>query len=159
MGFYFASSHRGIAPGAYVPTVTAQEYLGALRDAQTALLGAWGSRCPRCRAAAGWIARARPHVAVRALTEVVRQTPGHSHAHGLLGLAHLAGGDEGSALRHIELAFDMAQRRLTSATVLGEALRRHCELALLRLLLLRVRIKAGRAEAARALLEDGHALP
>jgi hypothetical protein len=159
MGFYFASPHRGIARGGYVPTVTAQEYLVALRDAQETLPGTWGARCGRCRVAAGWIAQAQPTVAIRALTEVVQQTPGHTHAHCLLGLAHLVCGDDGAAVRHVEIAFDVAQRKLTSASVLGETLRRQCEMALIRLLLRRLRIKVGRLEAAKALLEEGHAVP
>jgi len=156
MGFYFASSETWTLWGEYAPTITAREYVSGLTDAQDALIGAWGARCRRCCLAACLIADGQPELAIEALREIVRRTPSHDHAHCLLGLAHLVRGDEERAIRHVEIAFDVARRKLTSARVLGEALRRQGEAALLRLLLLRLRIKVGRLDAARALLEDGH---
>jgi hypothetical protein len=157
MGFYFASQQRSTLSEGYAPTITAREYVDALTDAQEALIGAWGFRCRPCRVAARCIADAQPELAIDALRRIVRQAPGHGHAHWLLGLACLVRGNDLAAIRHVELAFDLARRQLTSAGILGQALRRQCEAALLRLLLLRLRIKVGRLDAARALLEDGYA--
>jgi tetratricopeptide (TPR) repeat protein len=156
MGFYFASPEISTLGGEYAPTITAREYVSGLTNAQGALIGVWGARCRRCRLAACLIANGRPERAIEALRAIVRRTPSHDHAHCLLGLAHLVRGDEQRAIRHLEIAFDVAQRKLTSASVLGEALRRQSEAALLRLLLLRLRVRLGRLDAARALLEDGH---
>jgi hypothetical protein len=159
MGFYFACLHPGTDGDPCAPTITAREYLAAMGDAQEALRGAWGRRCGRCRVPAGSIARGQPDVALHALTEVVRQTPGHAHAHCLLALVHLVRGEEALAVRHVELAFDLAQRRLAAARTLSEALRRQSELALIRMLLLRLRIKVGRADPAWSLLEEGRVPP
>jgi hypothetical protein len=158
MGFYFASQETWMLGGECTPTITAREYVAGLTDAQGALSGVWGSRCPRCRLAARFIASGQPEIAIKALRETVRRAPSHEQARCLLALAHLVRGDDRPAIRHLEIAFDVARRKLTSASVLGEALRRQCEAALLRLLLLRLRIKVGRLDAAKALLEDGHAV-
>jgi len=159
MGFYFASPETCTLSGEYAPTITAREYVSGLADAQDALIGAWGARCRQCCLAACLIADGQPELAIEALRKIIRRAPSHDHAHSLLGLAHLVCGDEQRAIRHVEIAFDVAQRKLTSTSVLGEALRRQGEAALLRLLLLRLRIKVGRLDAARALLEDGHGVP
>lgn len=156
MGFYFASQESWSLSEGYTPTITAREYVDALTDAQETLIGVWGWRC---RLPAQFIADAEPEAAIKLLEEVVRRAPSHEHARCLLGLAHLVRGDDGSAVRHLEVAFDVAQRKLRSASALGEALRRQCQAALMRLLLLRLRIKVGRVDAAKALLEDGHVQP
>ena len=155
MGFYFASRPVRALTGGYVPTITPREYVSGLADAQEALNGSWGSRCRRCHPAVLSLAAGKAEAAIKGLQGIVDRHPRHDHAHCLLGLAHLVLNEPEPAIRHIEIAFDVAQRRVTSASVLTEVLRRQCEASLLRLLLLRLRIRLGRTRAAWALLEEG----
>jgi hypothetical protein len=155
MGFYFASHRSWRLCEGYTPTITAREYVLALTEAYRAVAGAWGSHCGPCRQGARLLGEGRADRAVDALHDQVARNPGHESARHLLGLAHLARGDVQAAGPHLELAFDVAQRRLASTEILGEALRQQTEMALLRLLLLSVRIRRGQSRAARALLEDG----
>jgi hypothetical protein len=109
---------------------------------------AWGEPSPSITA--------REYVsALAAATDLLRDSGcGCEDAHRLLGLAHLAGGRVRSAVKHLEIALDLARRDARGALGMTEALRLQCEAARLRLVLIRLYVRLGDVRLARALARE-----
>jgi len=89
--------------------------------------------------------------------EHVRCAPADEQTYRLLGLAHLAWGNLRAAAQALDIALGLVRRKLTRAIDLEERLRLQCEAALLRLVLIRVRLQLGERQAALWLVREGHA--
>lgn len=107
--------------------------------------------------------RPRPANGLRAaetglLCEQVRRRPEDETAHRLLGLAHLAHGQVGPAVRHLEIALQLVRRHLRRTVGLADALQRQCEAATLRLVLLRLHMRLGGESRASSLAQEAQAI-
>jgi hypothetical protein len=101
--------------------------------------------------------RGRNDTTSAALTERVRRSPWDPAAHRMLGLAHLAAGRDAAALRHLGIAYRLVGCDARHAVGLPEALRVQCEAALLRLALIGLYTRLGRADRAYALAQEAQA--
>jgi hypothetical protein len=88
------------------------------------------------------------------LSERVRRRPDDETAHRLLGLVHLAHGQVGPAVRHLEIALRLVRGHARHAVGLADALQRQCEAAVLRLVLLRLHMRLGHNTRASALAQE-----
>lgn len=158
MGYYLGSDPRRGLTANGSPTITAAEYLAALSGVLPAVLGEPRSRCGRCRRGLRYLAEGLPGAASRVFAEHVQCAPADEHTYRLLGLAHLAWGNLRAAAHALDIALGLVRRNLTRAIGLEERLRLQCEAALLRLVLVRVRLQLGERQAALWLVREGHAV-
>jgi hypothetical protein len=150
MGLYFGRA-PGTAWGEISPSITAREYLSAL-SAATDLLGDSG-RGPDSPGS-DHLGTGLHASALVALADRIRRRPEDEDAHRLLGLSHLAGGQVGPAVRHLEIALCLARRDARGALGMTETLRLQCEAARLRLVLMRLYMRLGDVRAACALARE-----
>jgi hypothetical protein len=88
----------------------------------------------------------------------IRRRPRDPAAHRMLGLAHLAAGRDAAAVRHLETAYRLVGCDARLAVGLPEALRVQCEAALLRLALMGLYTRLGRADRAYSLAREAQAI-
>ena len=92
------------------------------------------------------------------LLEWVRHRPEDETAHRLLGLGHLARGRLGSAVRHLEIALGLTRREAMRPVGLRDTARVQLETATLRLVLMRLHMRLGNADRAKALARETQAV-
>jgi hypothetical protein len=92
------------------------------------------------------------------LREQVRRRPEDERAQRLLGLVHLARGQIGPAVRHLEIALRLVRGHARRAVGLTDALQRQHEAAVLRLVLMRLHLRLGNAQRAASLAQENQAV-
>jgi hypothetical protein len=83
--------------------------------------------------------------------------PRDEASHRLLGLAHLAAGRDPAAARHLDIAYRRVRREARRAVGLGDALRLQYEGAVLRLALVGLYARLGRASRAASIARETQA--
>jgi len=156
MGFYLART-RGTSWDALSASITWREYSSALSAVTDS--GDRGHGRDRFDASGlPWLGDGSHKTAIAVLSEQVHRRPEDETAHRLLGLAHLARGRTGPAVRHLEIALRLVRRHAPRAVGLTDALHLQCEAATLRLVLMRVYVRLGKADRACALAQEAQAL-
>jgi hypothetical protein len=89
--------------------------------------------------------------------EPLRRRPHDAASHQRLGLAHLAAGRDAAAARHLEIAYRLTRRDAWLAVGLAEALRLQHEGAVLRLVLVGLYGRLGRASLAASIARETQA--
>ena len=92
------------------------------------------------------------------LCEQVRRRPEDETAHRLLGLVYLTQGQIAPAVRHLEIALRLVRGHARRAVGLTDALQRQCEAAVLRLVLLRLKMLLGNESRASSLAHEVQAI-
>jgi len=133
-------------------SITWCEYLSALSDATDP-----GPRSEHL-ARSPHAARALDEREMDWLQDRVRRTPEDETAHRLLGLGHLARGHLGSAVRHLEIALGLTRREALRPVGLRETARVQLETAALRLVLMRLHMRLGNWDRAKALARETQAV-
>lgn len=87
-----------------------------------------------------------------------RRRPRGGAAHRRLGLALLADGRDAAAARHLGIAYHLARRAARHAVGLTDVMQLQCEAAMLRLALIRLYMRLGQADRARALSREALAV-
>jgi hypothetical protein len=107
---------------------------------------AWGDVSPSITA--------REYVSALAAATDLLCDPGGPGARRLLGPSHLVGGRVGPAVKHLEIALGLARRDARCALGMTEILRLRCEVARLRLVLMRLYMRLGDVHQATALARE-----
>jgi hypothetical protein len=92
------------------------------------------------------------------LLERVRHRPEDETAHRLLGLGHLARGQTGSAVRHLEIALALIRQDAMRPVGLTDTARLQGETATLRLVLIRLYMRLENRDRAEALARESRAM-
>src|SRR5262245_11442703 len=128
MGLYFRQSSGRIWTDPS-PSITWCEYVAALSAATNQAAG------DRADTLAPPDARTPNEREMACLLERVGRKPEDDAAHRLLGLGHVARGQIGSAVEHLETALRLVRQEAAQPVGLADATRLLCETATLRLLL------------------------
>jgi hypothetical protein len=103
--------------------------------------------------------RDREHAGARPVPPTpLRRKPHDAPSHRRLGLAHLAAGRDSAAARHLEIAYRLTRRDAWLAVGLADALRLQHEGAVLRLVLVGLYARLGRASLAASIARETQAL-
>ena len=156
MGLHFPRTPRAIQEE-LTASITWCEYVSALHAATDS------GDCIEARARPDSPARLRPvkgldETETVLLSERVRRRPEDETAHRLLGLAHLARGQIGPAVRHLEIALRLVHTHTRSVVGLTDALQRQGEAAVLRLVLRRLHMRLGNETRAASLAQELQAI-
>lgn len=154
MGFFFGADAERALGEDLTPTITAGEYLEAMAAVIAGLTDASGGRCHVCRSGVRALSAGLAGRATLVFSAHVHRHPSDVRAYRLLGLAHLAWGNDRLAVKNLEIALGLLRRRAVHVMSLRDRLRLQCEAALLRMLLVRLHCRLGQRHAARWLARE-----
>ena len=152
MGLYFPRTPRAPRrePNASVTWCEYMSALSAATDPGACIRAHVRPESPARPRSAFW----RDEAELAFLRAQVGRRPEDETAHRLLGLAHLAHGRIGPAVRHLDMARRLVQGHARRAVGRTDALQRQCEAAVLRLILMRLHMRLGNEDRARSLAQE-----
>ena len=151
MGYFFGRA------GLVSPTVTRQEYLGAVDQAFEALSGE--KRRGIEDDALGDLVAGRPLCAIRAFSSLLARRPDDATLHRLIGMSYSCAGNARLAACHLEIALMLLTRATACRTSLLRSLRIELEASVVRLALMAAYRRLGhRAGVAGCLLAQNRPL-
>jgi hypothetical protein len=157
MGLYFPRTPRTIRD-ALSGAVTWREYMSALSAAAEPGAFIAAAIHPDSPVLPPAVHRSDNKTEPAFLRGQLRRRPRDETVHRRLGLGHLARGQIGPAVGHLEIALRLNRLQARRAVGLTDALRLQCEAATLRLVLMRLYRRLGNEARARSLAQEAQAV-